>query len=331
MIREKAHQVGENLLVAIGYGDSTGLPVETKSRSVIKDTYGEIRKLHNISNPFFGEAEAGTWSDDTQLSLAVAEALIGAHGFTMESQVESHIKAMDDTPQLTFRGKGLPRGWGKSSWESVERLKLDRHSWAGSGNPKGEGNGVLMKLAPLALWQTLQKSPDDNEHIEKLALMTHANDLSVVTALVHRDILRGLFEGRYQPDDVVGAAVELAFEYEKEYANAKNKTSVLLGRLGGLATLTAENILDIASGGGFQSSETLVMAYGAFSRQPEYPESVYEAVNYGGDADSVGSIVAAMSTMHASELTQPHDIDSLQDLAQLRRVGMALVSVAMNS
>lgn len=70
----KIENIGEQLLPAIAYGDAAGLPVETMSRERIAETYGSIDHLLPATcNPFYiGEFTPGTWSDDTQLSMAVA-------------------------------------------------------------------------------------------------------------------------------------------------------------------------------------------------------------------------------------------------------------------
>jgi ADP-ribosylglycohydrolase len=324
-LKQKSEAIGENLLVGVAYGDSAGLPVEFKKRQAIIDEYGRIQSLLPIENKYFGEAPAGTWSDDTQLSLAVAESLIESKGFSMESIAQHHIKAMEQTPVRFYKGKPLPRGWGESTWGSVLRLKNVEATWQNSGNVNGEGNGVLMKLAPLALWQTLNPSQNDDEQIEQLTRMTHANDLSVVNALVHRDILRHLYKGLVKTHEIAELAAIYAGKYELEYRNAGNKTSTLLGKLALLHKPTPEDILEIAPRG-FQSSETLVMAYGAYSREPEFPECVFETISLGGDTDSIASIVGAMAVLQAREVNMPSDVDKLDDLARLRRVGKDLVA-----
>lgn len=327
----KISAVGENLLVSIAYGDSVGLPVETKSRDYIYDKYGEIRSLEKIDNPYFGNDIAGVWSDDTQLSLAVAESLIEAGRFSMAEIVRQHILALEHTPQREFEGDKLPRGWGKSTWESVQRLQSGLKNYMASGNTRGEGNGVLMKLAPLALWQTAKESELNNRQVELLARMTHDNDLSVVTALVHRDILSGLFHEIVTPENILGTAKERASYYEDIFKNAGHKTSTLLGRLASLSKLSADSILDIAERGGFHSSETLVMAYGAFAEEPTFPESTLRVVNFGGDTDSTGSIVAAMSIMYSGEFNEPDDLEKIDELPRLISVGKDLARVSIGN
>lgn len=326
----KLEAVGQNLLLAVGYGDSLGLPVETKRAPEIRDTYGEIRSLLPIVNPYFGEAPAGTWSDDTELSLATAEALIKAGDFSMDSVAENHVLAMEQTPTRSVDGKPLARGWGKGTWESVQRLKEGTHTWRNSGNPDSEGNGVLMKLSPLALWQAVAKPQEANQQIESFATMTHANDLSVVTAMLHRDMLARLLEGSITPDYLVEASAETALVYEKVYPGARHETSTKLGALAAAKKVDAAQITALAPRGGFWSPETLVMAYGAFVIESSFPECVYKAVSLGGDTDSVCSIVGAMSVMNEGKMTPPEDIEVLNDKEHLSSVGAELVA-SLNS
>jgi ADP-ribosylglycohydrolase len=104
---EILRQTGEILIPAIAYGDAAGLPVETKTARYIAENYGRISQLlPPVDNPFFrGQFEAGTWSDDTQLSLAVSEALIMADGFDLDAQAETHIAEFERTPTVVHKGK----------------------------------------------------------------------------------------------------------------------------------------------------------------------------------------------------------------------------------
>jgi ADP-ribosylglycohydrolase len=74
-------------------------------------------------------------------------------------------------------------GWGGTR-TAIERLKLKTHNYTNSGN-KATGNGVLMKLAPLAFYF----SKNDFEYEEKIdiivkvAKMTHDSPSAIVTAI----------------------------------------------------------------------------------------------------------------------------------------------------
>ena len=94
--------IGDGLLPAIAYGDAAGLPVETKSHQQIAAKYGTIDQLvASHDNPFYMcEFTPGTWSDDTQLSMAVARALVCARGFDMQAIADEHVVEYNQTPQI---------------------------------------------------------------------------------------------------------------------------------------------------------------------------------------------------------------------------------------
>lgn len=120
--------IGESLLPVVAYGDAAGLPFETKESQDIPPING----LHAIEgNVYIGEHPAGTWSDDTHLSIAVARGLIDANGFSIVSQAATHIAALkhidtgvannpDYIPAIQTNGQKT--GWGGSTKRSVERL-----------------------------------------------------------------------------------------------------------------------------------------------------------------------------------------------------------------
>src|SRR5688572_21029826 len=86
---------GDNLIEAIAYGDAAGLPVEMMDALDIELQHGDVHELMvPVDHPFFtDETEPGTWSDDTQLSIAVAEALVEADGFDMDTQARHFTRA----------------------------------------------------------------------------------------------------------------------------------------------------------------------------------------------------------------------------------------------
>ncbi len=325
----KVQKIGKNLLVAIAYGDSAGLAVETKTAQEIKKQYGSVDHLLDIDNPYFDKSKAGTWSDDTQLSLAIANSLILSGEFNIDSIANEHVKALESTPLITHNNEVIPRGWGKSTWQSVNRLKTKSHSPYNSGDKSRAGNGVLMKLAPLAFWQFLTFSSNDRNTIEILTRMTHDSDLAVVTSLVHRDVLVALIEDRIKSGEVIDFASSKAKYYEKQYPEAKNITSQSLASLSKYKNINQTVINKLAPKGGFFAPETLVLAYGVFNNNDKFSENIFEAVNFGGDTDSVASIVGGMSVMLHGDIDMPSDIDLLEDLDLLIQTGQKLVDRAL--
>ena len=331
-------EAGEQLLEAIAYGDAAGLPVETWTAKHIRQTYGWLDHLEETSvNPFFeGTYGAGMWSDDTQLSVAVATALIAADGFNLDAQAEEHIRAYDASALVEHKGAYIPRGWGGSTVQSVQRLK-DGVSPSVSGEKGGAGNGVLMKLAPLALWHTIRGIEDDERYaqLDALTAMTHRSDEARVASRVHGDVLHTLLqleqEVPYDAEELAEGIIERARWHEASLGVAP----VCSEALGYLAlpylAYRPQEILKHTDGKGFYAPQTLAMAYGVFlHNMSDFSSMVYTAVNLGGDTDSTASIVAAMTTMYEKgDIALPQDAERLHRRSWLGEVSKQLTGVAM--
>jgi len=324
---------GETLIPAIAYGDAAGLPVETRSAEYIAEHYGRIRKLiPTAENPYFtGKHEPGFWSDDTQLSIAVAQGLIEADGFNMDAQIASHLAAYDETPNIiNSRGVETKRGWGGSTVGAMEKLKLGIDS-SESGMLDGAGNGVLMKMAPLAFWQYARGTSDDERYdqYDQLTTMTHDSDIARLATRIHGDVLNALLSGTYDKRELLTMLDESISLHEFE-TGLPGAMRDLLAYLHG--DVDAQNILNHTDGKGFYAPQTLAMAYGAFVMHGgKFVPSVYEAVNLGGDTDSTGSIVAAMSNFATKEaLRMKVDHQNLDRLQMLKKVSGELAQKALH-
>jgi ADP-ribosylglycohydrolase len=181
-----------------------------------------------------------------------------------------------------------------------------------------------MKMAPLSAYlaKNVSRMGDPIRRLELITRMTHDNDLSVVASLVHYEVSEALMRGRLDHEEVPLYAAFIARWAEKRYPGASSVVSGLLGRLASLEQIDPDAIVALAPKGGFYSPETLVMAYGSFAIEPIFPKSAVEAVNLGGDADSIGSIVSAMSVMYQQEVEWPEDIEKIDNLDHLRRLSV---------
>lgn len=329
-IRPKLEDIGNEMLTVVAYGDALGLPAEMAKAEQILERYGRITRLIDITeNPFIGQYPAGMWSDDTQLSMAVAQSLIDAGEFNMDAIVQSHVDAL----------KASPMGWGRSTQKSVERL-MSGSKWWESGSKEGEGNGILMKMAPLVYWQIARDIPEQESRIqlEQLTRMTHNNDLSVVTTLVHAaglDVLARHVDVRDGTEELdfhflLNYAANKARDYEGMYPDAGNKTSYILGEMAlDGSGLTKERVAMYCPDGGFHSPETLGMVYGHLALTATYPEVMIETVNAGGDTDSTGSIVGTMSLFAYGKVELPPDAHLIREKNRLETVSKQLARTAL--
>lgn len=326
--RENIHGAAREILPAIAYGDAAGLPVEGKSAEDIREQYGRITELQPPSDhPFFPEKPRGTVSDDTQLSLAVARSLIN-NGFSLESLADEHVAAYRQVPRTA---EGVPRGWGGSTVKAVERM-ISGVPPRESGEKGKAGNGVVMKMAPLVVWQVLGEVDKRTRRgqYDLLTNMTHNSEIARICTRLHGEVLSALLEGRTVPEAADRFIQTLA-------VNDFSKESELLHRAVYNPCQTDEELAERYAAGksgtgyGFYVPETLAIAYDIFlGAGGDMQAAVYRAVNLGGDSDSTASIVAAMiACQSGGAYKEPPDMESVQGIEQLRTVSMQLAEAAL--
>ncbi|OGL34351.1 hypothetical protein A3F64_00140 [Candidatus Saccharibacteria bacterium RIFCSPHIGHO2_12_FULL_42_8] len=329
-MKEKIISTGSKLIPAVAYGDAAGLPVETLSAQKIEYDYGYIDQLVSPAlNPFYEGAPIGSWSDDTQLSLAMARALIKNGGFDISTVAQEHIEELHRTPHVQVgKGDPVPRGWGHSTAESIQKLTAGI-SPDKSGKKDGAGNGIVMKMSPLVLWQIGQNTPDQQrwEEYDQLTTMTHDSDVARVCSRVHGDVLKYLFENG--DEGLIEYVQSRALFHEKELVAAKD-TSKSLAFLSKVTGFDRTTILENTDGKGFWVPQTLAMAYATYlENTPNFHKTVFEAVNLGGDTDSNASIVATMLNFSLHGVDLPQDSGRLDSLDRLYKVSSQLANTAI--
>lgn len=346
-IMEELQRTGEKLYESIAYGDSAGLCVETRSFDFIRAKHGWINKLMPIVDNSYclRDYPEGTTSDDTQLSLSVGNALVRSNGFDMQSQSDELVNAYHDTPRdTTPSGRVITRFWGGSTTGAAENLIAGASPYE-SGTKGGEGNGVIMKMAPLVYWQFAQCLSDKERYrqYDELTTMTHDSAIARVCTRVHGDVLFNLLLEDKNMPDFMNRAQAIA-KFHEEQLGVESVLSNELMMVGGYKIMDAGEIEDIyrtryqdvpeerfGKSYGFYVPETLAIAYSAFRiGSGDYHKSVYTAVNLGGDADSTASIVGTMvNFLRRGEQAMPDDIDKIEDLDKLRKMSRELANVAL--
>ena len=269
--------------VMIGHaiGDALGVPVEFCDREeLIDNPVIDMRGYGTYPVP------AGSWSDDTSMSVAALDSL--ANGTLNLNEI------MDNFVEWVEEGKYTPTGTsfdiGRTCLQAIRTYLISNNtSECGQVGEYSNGNGSLMRIHPFALFaiakgMTLGKSLDI---VREGSVLTHAHLRSIygcgIYSMVLWDILRGADKSQI-PSAIENAAVLFDGMYPEEsdhYEWAFYKK---------LATKTEDEI----SGSGYVVN-TLEAALWCLLTTNSYKECVLKAVNLGEDTDTVAAIAGGLA------------------------------------
>ena len=294
--RVKASLMGGRL------GDGLGMPWEKKSHEKIMAETGG-RGVVGFSSPAEREIRdtaglaLGETTDDTQLSDVVVWSLIANRGLNIKHCAWEHV----------FEYHRTQFGWGGTTTDAVKEIvagERDLDKWRPYVQGKGLGNGVAMKVAPLALFETVRSEGVDihtlAERCMALGKITHpdlrASFAAYAAALVIGRVANHLTfsaeDGKNLLEFVISQVelLELRWQHFQEH---EDKVSDRLKRIP--AALSSAEKVRKEIGSGFNSMETAPFTIATFLRHPnDFRAGVLEAINAGGDTDTHASIVGAM-------------------------------------
>ncbi|QHZ49016.1 MULTISPECIES: ADP-ribosylglycohydrolase family protein [Bacillus] len=257
-------------------GDALGVPAEFKARNLnIKGMTG----YGTYNQP------PGTWSDDTSLTLCFMENLIEEKD---ETELMKKFAAYREGYWTPY---GRMFDIGRATDEAIECfMRGTPVEQCGGASEFDNGNGALMRISPLAFTQSAE--PDFSKRkaeIERWAHITHRHPRSTLGCIIYIECLINLIR-HDQPDMAYRKAVHLCLdhlsesEYEREFAAYER---VLNEEMAGLQRE------DIISDGYVVHS--LEAALWCFLHHDRYADAVLEAVNLGGDTDTIAFITGTLA------------------------------------
>lgn len=283
----------EGVVLGTAVGDALGLPFETQSAEQIRLNHGRVTTFIGGGHRDFSDAPPGTWSDDTQLTLAILDSLSSQQNFSIESIANRHIESLNESGA----------GWGKSTRDSILRY-AESGDWQTSGKASqysGVGNGIAMKISPMGLYAASNEIPAEilDQQIADISRLTHPTSLATSSGLAQTyGILSCLeqdpstFSSEKFIKEVVSASAR-GRSFLPETLNDDDLTK-RLKLLPNFEDYDESRIIDEFGGGTSYVYNSLPFSMMFFLKNPTSMESIYNVVNAGGDTDTNGAIVGAL-------------------------------------
>lgn len=277
------NNLNKNILLGTAIGDALGLPVQFLDREVIAKNpvttmvgYGQF------------DVPAGTWSDDSSLSLCLAESL--CNGYDLNDIANKFIKWM-------FEGYWTPFNKafdiGNTTYFAIVNLRngISPHL-AGMDRERDNGNGSLMRILPLVPYIINMEEEDRFRIIGEVSSLTHRHPRSILACIALCE-----FAIQY----INSQSIEKAYQAIQQTMLQLLKKEMFIEedipfkRFVGLSYEEFKNIelKDIRSTG--YVIDTLEASLWCVFNTTNYKDAVLKAVNLGDDTDTVGTITGGLA------------------------------------
>lgn len=276
----------QSIVYGYAVADACGVPVEFCPRSLLKlNPVKNMREFGTWNQP------AGTWSDDTSLTLATMESIA-------RLQTIDYADIMKNFLQWYFLSKFTANN---ETFDCGATTFLALRNFANQTSPllcglsdeKSNGNGSLMRILPVAvyfysLYGDLNK--DAINVIHNISSLTHAHPRSLIACGIYSFIAVQLLKG-LSLHDAIFSGIDNAKNF---YSNQPK----FIQQLDHYSRLFDKNFAalpeyEIESTGYVVS--TLEAVVWCLLKTDNYKSLVLKAVNLGGDTDTVSAIAGGLA------------------------------------
>lgn len=260
-----------NVLLGTAVADALGVPFEKKLPNfeplIEWDGKTYLGSEHHKLAP-------GQYSDDTQMSLMVAESLIQNTGFNPDDLAARY---------MDWLVSGRARGFGRTTLMAVQNLQAGVH-WSQSGVAGSMGNGTAMRAAPFGIY--FRNDLYSLVNICKIdSAITHASEDAEAGSIAIA--LAAAYAINNDTDNLIE-------KIWKHLPDSKVKSVIYsLDSLISSDHITPQQALRVI-GTKADVRETVPSALYCFLKFDNYHDAVVAAIKAGGDTDTTAAIVGAL-------------------------------------
>ena len=300
-------------LIGTAIGDTLGMPVEGLNHYQIRKKYGEVNEIID------GRLPAGSYTDDTQLMIGLAESLINKRGIDQEDIAKRFVQIYENH-----------RGYGQLMKQFVQLMELGwewNKAVQQTNNLFSYRNGSAMRVAPLGAFYF-----DDTKKLKwaayKSSGVTHIHELAKEGCGLQASAISLVIQEKPSPH----------FDRKVYLDTLKGSVShrIYQERLESVEDLLSKkpDILEVIKllGNGGEAFNSVPMAIYCFLRYlNSFEISVTYAVNLGGDADTLGAMTGAISgAYHGVEAIPAKWLDKLEDRDYIQQLAAKLWALKLS-
>ena len=254
-------------------GDALGVYNE------FQDFYGSsFERISDFKSGGVHGVPAGTWSDDTSLSLCAMESLAESHEYNdfnpygvMEKFCKWYYKGY-----LSCTGRCFDIGIATK--KAIVRFNNTRKIFGVNEEEPASGNGSLMRIAPFSIF--FMKSNNFDIIIEKASRLTHGSKMAIDTCKVFSYYLKAIMDG--VPKSEIEKPYFKTMDSIWEKREIHDKVMAIIG--GGWRNgVSMYNVTPFCI-------DTLCVVLYEFFTKDSFEDGMISIINRGGDTDTLGAI-----------------------------------------
>lgn len=278
-------------LYGLAVGDALGVPVEGLERRAL-----ERYPVKEMLGQGTHRQPAGTWSDDTAMTLCVLDSLACKKGTVNCNDIMTNFLHWASRGTYAIDGKVFDVGENCCAAISRYASGCDALS-SGFGDELHNSNGSLMRALPISFLPLSER-----EMVNTAALvssLTHGHEVATAACAAYTMIAKSLYDGCKNAD----FAVHYGFNAARFVLNGLPRE---LLRAENAKNLDAKDVRM-----GNYVVDTLETAIMCLLNTSSYEEAVLVAINFGGDADTVAAITGGLAGLLYREIPMRF-VDSLR-------------------
>ena len=275
-------------LLGLAVGDALGVPVEFSSRN-------KMKKYPVTGMREFGvwQQPIGTWSDDTSLTIAAMESISRLKKFDDVDVMKNFVRWLK-YDEFTANNYTFDCGntTGAAIHNFIHSLPPDK---CGISHENSNGNGSLMRIFPAVFYAYTKTTTDEDalQIVHKFSALTHAHEVSKMACGIYYLIAAQILDGQ-NLNDAIFTGLKKAQEFytnQQEFLDAVEVYSRMFKK--NFAALPEDAI----KSSGYVVA-TLEAVTWCLLNTNDYKTLVLNAVNLGGDTDTVGAIAGGIGGLY---------------------------------
>ncbi len=264
-------------------GRPLGVPYEFVPRNKMKE-----RPVTGMSGYGIHLQPPGTWSDDSSLTLCLADSL--CNGFNFNDIAKKFVQWFNENLWTPY---GFIFGAGNTTLDAILKLKHGICPLKSGGSYESQnGNGALMRILPVAFYAKNLPVSKQFELTHEISAITHAHSRSKMACGIYVRFAIELLNGK-TPNEAYEHMKKAVKEF---YVNSSFPFELKQFERILEADISALSEEEIKSSG--YVVDTLEASLWCFLNSNSFEEAVLSAVNLGEDTDTTGAVTGGLAGIY---------------------------------